>query len=70
MHIPVLAMDPLKAYLAAVIDQRRRRLAWMEEREDERGSKGEMMKERALSVLVVLIYSTLYTLKSFTALPK
>lgn len=42
----------------------------MEEREDERGSKGEMMKERALSVLVVLIYSTLYTLESFAALPK
>lgn len=70
MHILVLAMDPLKAHLAAVIDQRRRRLACMEEREDERGNKGEMMKEGALSVLVVLIYSTLYTLKSFAMLPK
>lgn len=44
----------------------------MEGREDERevGSKGRMMKEGALSVLVVLIYSTLFILKSLAALPQ
>lgn len=62
----------LKACLAAVIDQCRGRFARAEGREDESkgGSKGEMMKKGALSVLVILIYSTLYTLKSFAVLPK
>ena len=36
----------------------------------EGGRKVETMKEGALSVLVILIYSTLYTLKRFAPLPK
>ena len=34
------------------------------------GATGQMMTEGALGVLVILIYSTPYTLKSFAALPK
>lgn len=53
----------LKDRLAAVIDEYWGRSAKVEEREGKRegGSKGEMMKAGALNVLVLPIYSTLYT---------
>lgn len=66
MHILASAVGFLKASLAAVIGQCRRRFAKVEVREDVREGwcKGDMMKIGALSVLVILIYSTVYTMKS------
>ena len=68
-----LSDGSLKACLAAEFDRCRGKARKKCREGKMRGrerSKGEMMKEGALGVLVILIHSTPYTLKSVAALPK